>query len=293
MTSNHDESSMPAKRNKQQRQMTFWDSDDCIVPLTPGNAGRGKAVRPTRDSSRPPATHRSGTPVHDRLDRITTRAESDPTATFNNLFSLLNTELLFYAFRTLKRDKAPGVDGVTVDDYEEDLQDNLQDLEDRLHRDSYQPQPSLRREISKGNGKTRPLGIACVEEKIVQRAIVMILERVYEVDFCDTSYGFRPGRSCHQALADLGQIITRQRVNWVLDADIKGFFDHVDFSKLHELLGRRIKDTRMLRLITKFLHAGVMIQDKRFDTTEGVAQGSVLSSTASECVLALCAGRVV
>lgn len=277
MTSNHDESSMPAKRNKQQRQMTFWDSDDCIVPLTPGNAGRGKAVRPTRDSSRPPATHRSGTPVHDRLNRITTRAESDTAATFSNLFSLLNTELLFYAFRKLKRDKAPGVDGVTVDDYEEDLQDNLQGLEDRLHRGSYRPQPSLRREISKGNGKTRPLGIACVEEKIVQRAIVMILERVYEVDFCDTSYGFRPGRSCHQALADLGQIITRRRVNWVLDADIKGFFDHVDFSKLQELLGRRIKDTRMLRLITKFLHAGVMIQDKRHDTTEGVAQGSVLS----------------
>ncbi len=99
MTTNHDESSMPAKRNKQQRQMATWDSDDCIVPLTSGNSERGKAVRPTRDSSRPPAAHRSGVPVHDRLDRITTRAESDTTATFDNLFSLLNTELLFYAFR--------------------------------------------------------------------------------------------------------------------------------------------------------------------------------------------------
>ena len=138
-------------------------------------------------------------------------------------------------------------------------------------------QPSLRREISKGNGKTRPLGIATVEDKIVQRAIVIVLERIYEVDFNDTSYGFRPKRSCHQALAKLGQIITRQRVNWVLDADIKGFFDNVDFGKLLELLGRRIEDRRMLRLITKFLHAGVMIQDERFDTTAGVAQGSVLS----------------
>jgi len=119
--------------------------------------------------------------------------------------------------------------------------------------------------------------VACVEDKIVQRAIVMILERIYEVDFHDISYGYRPKRSCHQALADLGQTITRRRVNWVLDADIKGFFDHVDFGKLQELLGRRIEDSRMLRLITKFLHAGVMIQDKRFATTEGVAQGSVLS----------------
>ena len=138
---------------------------------------------------------------------------------------LLNTELLFYAFRRLKRGKAPGVDGVTVEDYEENLRENLQDLEDRLHRGSYRPQPSLRREIPKGAGKTRPLGIACVEEKIVQRAIVMVLERIYEVDFCDTSYGYRPRRSCHQALAALGQTITRRRVNWVLDADIKGFFD--------------------------------------------------------------------
>ena len=103
--------------------------------------------------------------MHDRLDRITTRAESDTTATFSNLFSLLNTELLFYAFRKLKRDKAPGVDGVTVDDYEENLQDNLQGLEDRLHCGSYRPQPSLRREISKGNSKTRPLGIATVTGK--------------------------------------------------------------------------------------------------------------------------------
>ena len=219
MTSNHDGSSMPAKPERQQRQMTLWESDDCIVPLTPGNAGRGKAVRPTRESSRPPAARRSGTPVNDRLDRITTRAESDPAATFNNVYSLLNTELLFYAFRRLKRDKAPGVDGVTVEDYEANLRENLQALENRIHRGSYRPQPSLRREIPKGEGKTRPLGIACVEDKIVQRAIVMVLERIYEVDFCDTSYGYRPGRSCHQALAQLDQTITRRRVNWVLDAD--------------------------------------------------------------------------
>ena len=116
-----------------------------------------------------------------------------------------------------------------------------------------------------------------MEDKIVQRAIVMVLERIYEVDFCDTSFGFRPDRSCHQALAELGNIITRKRVNWVLDADIQGFFDNVDFDKLTELLGRRIKDGRMLRLIKRFLRSGVMIDNRRHGTTSGVAQGSVLS----------------
>jgi len=268
---------MPAKRNKQQRQMTLWESDDCVVPTTPGNAGRGKAVKPTRDSNRTPTAPRSRAPVHQRLDRITKRAESEPAATFSNVFTLLSTELLYYAFRRLKTDKAPGVDGVTVEDYEENLQENLQSLEDRIHRGSYRPQPSLRREIPKGEGKTRPLGIACVEDKIVQRAIVMILECIYEVDFCDLSYGYRPGRSCHAALADLDQQITRQRVNFVLDADVKGFFDHVDHGQLIELLSRRVEDTRMLRLIGKFLRSGVIIQDARHDTPEGVAQGSVLS----------------
>jgi group II intron reverse transcriptase/maturase len=216
-------------------------------------------------------------PVNDRLDRITLRVESDWAATFDNLFSLLNKELLFHAFRKLKRNKAPGVDGQSVDDYEEDLQGNLQDLEDRLHRGSYRPQVSLRRDIPKGDGKTRPLGIACVEDKIVQRAIAMVLERIYELDFSESSYGYRPKRSCHQALAELGERIHRERVNFVLDADIAGFFNHVDHEQLIELLGRRVQDQRLLRLITRLLKSGVLIDDQRHDTDEGVAQGSVLS----------------
>jgi group II intron reverse transcriptase/maturase len=212
-----------------------------------------------------------------RLDRITTRAEQHPRRSFNNLYSLLTYELLWHAFRKLQRDKAPGVDGVTVDQYEERLWHNLKDLETRLHRQSYRPQPSLRREIPKGNGKTRPLGIAAVEDKIVQRAVVMILERIYEVDFCNTSYGFRPGRSCHAALSALGQIIATKKVNWISDADIKGFFDNVCHEQLLELLQQRIEDPRMLRLIRRFLKAGVMIADRREDTDDGVPQGSVLS----------------
>ena len=213
----------------------------------------------------------------DRLDRITNRAETHPGEVFNNLFSLLNYELLWYAFGKLKRDKAPGVDGVTVDQYEAALQNNLHDLLTRLHRGSYQPQPSLRHDIPKGDGKTRPLGIACVEDKIVQRAVVFILERIYEIDFCEISFGFRPGRSCHQALSVLGQIIGTKKVNFILDADIAGFFDHVCHEQLVELLRQRISDPKMLSLIERFLKAGVMIAGRLQDTDEGVPQGSVLS----------------
>jgi RNA-directed DNA polymerase len=281
-----EESSMPAERKTRERQMTFWESDGRIVPqqrgaqaraTKPGNAGGGKAAKPTRDADRAPTVRSDGPSVLTRLDRITERAEREPTGTFNNLYSLLNYDLLWLAFRKLKRDKAPGVDGVTADQYEEDLQANLRDLETRLHRQSYRPQPSLRREIPKGNGKTRPLGIAAVEDKIVQRAVVMILERIYEVDFKDASYGFRPGRTCHQALSALGQIIATKKVNWISDADIKGFFDHVSHEQLVELLRHRITDPRLLWLIDRFLQGGVMIEGRREDTDEGVPQGSVLS----------------
>lgn len=277
---------MPAEPQRRERQMALWDSDGRIVPLKreaqsrrskPGNAGAGKAAKLTRGPARASAVHRDGRSVLTRLNLITYRAEHDAAATFDNLYTLLNYELLESAFWKLKRDKAPGVDGQTVDQYEAALQANLLDLETRLHRQSYRPQPSLRRDIPKGNGKTRPLGIACVEDKIVQRAVVMILERIYEVDFCDTSHGFRPGRSCHQALSALGQIIATKKVNWISDADIKGFFDHVSHGQLLELLRQRIKDPRMLWLIERFLRAGVTIEGRRHDTDEGVPQGSVLS----------------
>ena len=277
---------MPDKPHKQERQTTRWKSDDRIVPLKregqprgskPGNAGAGKAVRPSRDSGDPPPTPSGGTLVLDRLDRITKRAETHPEEEFNNLFSLLTYELLWYAFRKLKRDKAPGVDGVTVGQYEEHLRETLQALTARLHRGAYHPQPSLRCDIPKGNGKTRPLGIACVEDKIVQRAVVMFLERIFEVDFCDTSYGFRPGRSCHQALSVLGQIIATRKVSWISDADIRGFFDNVCHERMVELLRQRIADPKMLALIGRFLKAGVMIEGRREDTDDGVPQGSVLS----------------
>ena len=215
--------------------------------------------------------------MHQRLDSITKKAESDRSLRFNNLYTLLTEELLQDAFYRLKRDKAPGVDGVTVDQYGEQLDANLRSLSSRLHRRSYRPHPSLRRNIPKGNGKTRPLGLATVEDKIVQRAVVMILERIYEVDFHESSYGFRPGRSCHQALSALGQVIATRRVNWISDADVRAFFDTVNHQQLLELLGRRISDPRLLWLINRFLQAGILIEGQRSATKEGVAQGSVLS----------------
>ncbi len=286
MNSNHDLPSMPDKLNKQGRQTTVRESDCCIVPLKlefqsggtkPGNTGRGKAARRSRDSDRSPSVHRDGTAVLTRLDRIIQRAKSHPQEVFNNLFSLLNHELLWHAFRRLKRGKVPGVDGVTVEDYEMNLQANLQDLLERLHRGNYRPQPSLRKNIPKGNGKTRPLGIACVEDKLVQRAVVMILEPIYEVDFDDNSYGFRPKRSCHQALSVLGQNIATRNVNWISDADIKGFFDNVCHQQMIELLQIRISDPKLLALIHRFLKAGVMIEGKLEATEDGVPQGASLS----------------
>ena len=277
---------MPDKPNQQGRQTTFRESDGRIVPTKldhqssgakPGNAGVGKAARPLRDSDQAPPVRSDGPSVLTRLTHIHQRADSQREAVFDNLFSLINYQLLWHAFRRLKRGKAPGVDNVRIEDYERNLQGNLLALLQRLQRGSYRPQPSLRKNIPKGNGKTRPLGIACVEDKLVQRAVVMILEQIYEVDFRDTSYGFRPGRSCHQALAVLGQNIATKKVNWISDADIKGFFDCVCHERLEELLRIRISDPKLLALIRRFLRAGVMIEGKRFATEDGVPQGASLS----------------
>ena len=266
--------------------MTFRESDDRIVPKKledqsseskSGNSDAGKAVRISRDSDAPSLAPSGETTVLERLDRITQRAKTHPEEVFNNLFSLLNYELLWYAFRRLKRGKSPGFDGVTLEDYEEDLRGNLKDLLDRLHRGAYRPKPSLRKNIPKGNGKTRPLGIASVEDKLVQRAVVMILAQIYEVDFYDFSYGYRPKRSCHEALADLGEIISTRKVNWISDADIKGFFDNVSHEHLLDLLSKRISDPKMLRLIGRFLQAGVMIDGRLEATEDGVPQGASLS----------------
>jgi RNA-directed DNA polymerase len=286
VTSNHGGASRRTRSEEESSVDDPGKSDGRIVPLqrvnqaresNSGNAEGGKAAKLPRESDRTSPALSGGTAMHHRLARISARAERLPEERFNNLYSLLDVELLRQAFQQLERGKASGVDSMTVEQYEADLERNLRDLADRLQRQSYRPRPSLRKLIPKGDGKTRPLGIACVEDKLVQRALVMILEPIYERDFLPCSFGFRPGKSCHDALGLLGQYVATTNVNWVSDSDIKGFFDHVDHARLLELLGLRIADPRLLRLITRFLKAGVMIEGRREETEEGVPQGSVLS----------------
>jgi group II intron reverse transcriptase/maturase len=215
--------------------------------------------------------------VNTRLDRITERARRRPAERYNNLFHHLDPELMAVAFEELHKDSAPGADGVTKAEYAEGLQARLHDLSGRLRRRAYHPQPSRRRMIPKGNGKLRPLGIPVLEDKLVQRSVVKVLERIYEEEFHSFSYGFRPGKSCHDALKALSWNIHRGRVGWVVEADIKGFFDQVDHSHLLAMLRHRVSDPSLLWLVEQFLRAGVLVDGKRLDSERGTPQGGVIS----------------
>jgi RNA-directed DNA polymerase len=196
---------------------------------------------------------------------------------FTALLHHLTVGLLRESFFALKRKAAPGVDGVTWQEYETGLEDRLIDLHSRVHRGAYRAQPSRRVFIPKADGRQRPLGIAALEDKIVQQAVVTILNCIYEEDFRGFSYGFRPGRSQHQALDALYVGMMRRKVSWVLDADIRGFFDNLDRGWLVKFLQHRVADRRVLRLIQKWLDAGVMEEGEWKDTERGTPQGSVIS----------------
>jgi group II intron reverse transcriptase/maturase len=186
-------------------------------------------------------------------------------------------DLLRLAYFELKRKAAPGVDGLTWSDYGADLEGNLASLHDRVHRGAYRALPSRRRYIPKPDGRQRPLAIAALEDKIVQRAVVAVLNAVYEEDFLGFSYGFRPRRSQHDALDALVVGITGKKVNYILDADIQKFFDSVSQKWLVRFLEHRIKDRRILRLIQKWLKAGVLEDGVVKVSEEGTGQGSVIS----------------
>jgi group II intron reverse transcriptase/maturase len=195
----------------------------------------------------------------------------------NNLFTHMDGEMLLYALEQLEDGKAAGVDGISVEDYEQGLEARLTLLLDRLHRETYRPQPSRRRWIPKGDGRQRPLGIPATEDKIVQRALAGVLTEVYEEEFHEFSYGFRPGRGCHDALRGLGRHIAQDRVNWVVEADIKGFYDNVDHEWLLKMVALRVSDERVLRLVRRMLEAGVMEEGRRLETEKGTPQGGVIS----------------
>ena len=211
------------------------------------------------------------------LDGVRQAARKRKQERFTALLHHLSVGLLRESFYALKRQASPGVDGVTWQEYETGLEDRLVDLHNRVHRGAYRAQPSRRVYIPKADGRQRPLGIAALEDKIVQQAVVTILNQIYEVDFKGFSYGFRPGRSPHQALDALTAGIQWKRVNWVLDADIRGFFDNMNHEWTMKFIEHRVADRRMLRLIQKWLQAGVSEDGQWSETTVGTPQGAVVS----------------
>src|SRR6266852_1755449 len=211
------------------------------------------------------------------LDRVREVARRDKDARFTALLHHVSLERLRSAYWAIRPQAAPGVDGVTWAAYGQDLEANLHDLHRRLHAGSYRAKPSRRAYIPKADGRLRPLGIAALEDKIAQRAVVEVLNAVYETDFLGFSYGFRPGRGPHDALDALSVGIWRKKVNWVLDADIRDFFGQLDRAWLRKFLGHRIADKRVLRLVDKWLAAGVIEDGTWSETPQGSPQGASVS----------------
>jgi group II intron reverse transcriptase/maturase len=219
----------------------------------------------------------SGAGVSQGLRGVRRVAKERRRERFTALLHHLSVNLLRDSFYALKRQAAPGVDGVKWKEYEIGLEDRLADLHSRIHRGAYRAQASRRVYIPKADGRQRPLGVAALEDKIVQQAVVTILNEIYEVDFQGFSYGFRPGRSPHQALDALSVGLHRRRVNWVLDADIRGFFDQMSHEWTMKFVQHRVADHRILRLIQKWLKAGVSEEGHWSETQLGTPQGAVIS----------------
>jgi len=219
----------------------------------------------------------SGKSVSQGLAGVRKAAREHKEMKFTALLHHLTVDLLRESFYSLKRKAAPGVDGVTWQEYEFGLENRLVDLNGRVQRGAYRAQPSRRVYIQKEDGRQRPLGVAALEDKIVQQAVVTILNQIYEEDFLGFSYGFRPGRSQHDALDALSYALLKKKVNSILDADIRGFFDNLDKSWMTQFMEHRVADPRILRLIRKWLKAGVMEEGQWSEPQTGTPQGSVIS----------------
>ena len=261
-------------------------SDRLVVPgKSPNKAGPSAAeemegrslAKGNTDQQNTSRTQSRQENVPSALDRVRQLARKDRKVRFTALLHHVTPDLLRDAFLALRRNAAPGVDGETWGHYAGEMEERLQDLHGRVHRGAYRAKPSRRVLIPKSDGKERVLGIASLEDKIVQRAVVEILNAIYEEDFVGFSYGFRPARSPHHALDALTVGIVRKKVNWVLDADIRGFFDTIDHGWLLRFLEHRIGDPRLLRLIQKWLRAGVLENGKRSTTVVGTPQGATVS----------------
>lgn len=225
--------------------------------------------------------------VSTRLQRIAQLAREDPERSFLSLAHHIDVDLLREAYRRTRKDGAPGVDGQTAADYQENLEENLQSLLDRLKSGRYQAPPVRRAYIPKGSdpSKKRPIGMPTFEDKVLQRGIAMVLEAVYEQDFLDCSYGFRPGRSAHQGLRKLWEGLTEMRGGWVVEADIEGFYDNLDRSQLRGFLDRRVRDGVIRRVLDKWLKAGVLEGGTLSHPLTGTPQGGVISPLLSNIYL--------
>ncbi|HSQ54978.1 MAG TPA: group II intron reverse transcriptase/maturase [Gemmata sp.] len=212
-----------------------------------------------------------------KLMRVAERAKREPETRILSLAHLVDEDLMKEAYRRIRKDAAVGVDGVTKEQYGEQLEDNLRRLHTRMREGRYRHQPIRRVHIPKAPGKTRPIGISTIEDKVVQNALTMVLEILYEPVFLDCSYGFRPGRSAHDALREVNAASMRGEVSWVLEADIESFFDSIDRKKLMEMLRQRVNDEDFARLVGKCLHVGVLDGAEYSEPEVGTAQGSTLS----------------
>ncbi len=262
-------------------------SDESVLPSNPTNKG---GTEPPAESAEGRLSANRNT-NHSNLARTPSRKKrrsrgllgvceaacKSRNLKFTALLHHINEELLTSSFYELKKNAAVGVDEMTWHEYEVDLENRIADLHGRVHRGGFRAKPSRRVYIPKPDGRQRPLGIASLEDKIVQHAVRTVLQCIYEEDFLGFSHGFRPGRSQHQALDALAYAIYEKRVNWVLDADIQGFFDEIDRDWLIKFLELRIGDRRIVRLIRKWLNAGIIEETEWSDTGKGAPQGAVLT----------------
>jgi RNA-directed DNA polymerase len=285
-TSCSKEQDRSAKAINRTADMHVQEKSDCaVVPVNLSNkeaqasveSGEGRAQTKENIVQSHKLPTQSGKGLSQGLRGVRQAARERKQERFTALLHHLNIGLLRDSFYALKRQASPGIDGVTWQEYETGLEDRLTDLLSRVHRGVYRAQPSRRVYIPKADGRQRPLGVAALEDKIVQQAVVTILNQIYEVDFKGFSYGFRPRRSPHQALDALAVGIQWKRVNWVLDADIRGFFDSMNHEWAMKFIEHRVADRRILRLIQKWLKAGVSEDGQWSETKLGTPQGAVVS----------------
>ena len=211
-----------------------------------------------------------------KLARIAEVARVRPKETFTSLAHLINAEMIKTCHKQMDKKKAVGIDETTKEEYEDNLEENIKDLLARMKRQAYKPQSVKRVYIPKpGTDKKRPLGIPAYEDKLVQLALAKILNAIYEQDFLECSFGFRPQRSCHDALKVLNVIVNKPEINYVVDADIRGFFEYVDHEWMMKFIKHRIADPNIQRIISRFMKAGVMEAGIRYETPEGVPQGGL------------------